>query len=135
MRSQSIDAFRGFTIALMIFVNACAGVSGIPYWMGHLPGNVDGFTYVDEVFPAFLFAVGLSMPLALSRQPREIFWKRLFLRAGSLIFLGVMMVNMESYDAAATGMPPAVFSLLFYACAYAIWGSPEWLKWPRRVAL
>ena len=32
-RIRSIDAFRGITILVMIFVNDVAGVSGIPAWM------------------------------------------------------------------------------------------------------
>lgn len=134
-RSQSIDAFRGLTIALMIFVNWTAGVSGLPAWMKHLPATADAFTYADWVFPGFLFAVGLSLPLALAHHPPSQFWRRLFQRSLSLIFIGVMMVNMEAYDAAATGLGQAYFALIFYAAVFAVWGTPEWLKWPRRAGL
>ena len=134
-RSQSIDAFRGLTIALMIFVNWTADVSGLPMWMKHAPADVDGFTYADWVFPGFLFAVGLSMPLALSRQPPGEFRRRLAWRAFSLIFLGVMMVDLETYAAEATGLAAEHFGLLFYGAVFAVWGSPKWLVWPRRIGI
>ena len=51
----------------MIFVNDLAGVSPntVPWWMRHFPGNGNGMTFVDLVFPAFLFLVGMSIPSAL----------------------------------------------------------------------
>ena len=58
-RILSIDIFRGLTILVMIFVNDLAEVKGLPWWTYHLPGNVNGMTYVDMVFPFFLFIVGI----------------------------------------------------------------------------
>ena len=55
-RVLSIDIFRGLTMAAMIFVNALAGVRGLPWWTYHAPAQVDVMTYVDMVFPFFLFA-------------------------------------------------------------------------------
>ena len=37
----SIDAFRGLTIFIMIFVNDLAGIKGIPAWMKHMPTEAD----------------------------------------------------------------------------------------------
>ena len=67
-RVASIDIFRGLTILVMIFVNDLAGVKGLPWWTYHLPGNVNGMTYVDMVFPFFLFIVGISLPLAVRHR-------------------------------------------------------------------
>ena len=53
------------TILVMIFVNDLAGVRGAPAWMKHIhPSDADGMTFVDVVFPAFLFIVGTSIPSA-----------------------------------------------------------------------
>ncbi len=51
-RIDSIDALRGITILVMLFVNDVAGVRGTPAWMKHvsLP-DADGMTFVDVVFP------------------------------------------------------------------------------------
>src|ERR1700726_2022036 len=64
----SIHPFRGLTILVMIFVNDLAGVKDLPWWTYHLPGNVNGMTYVDMVFPFFLFIVGISLPLAVRHR-------------------------------------------------------------------
>src|SRR3989454_6077975 len=77
-RITSIDALRGFVMFTMIFVNDIAGVSNdiVPAWMKHYHGK-SGMTFVDLVFPAFLFTVGISIPFALgSRLDKgEPIWK------------------------------------------------------------
>ena len=60
-RVVSIDIFRGLTMAVMIFVNALSEVRGLPWWTRHAPASVNVMTYVDMVFPFFLFAVGMSL--------------------------------------------------------------------------
>jgi len=58
-RLASIDIFRGLTMVVMIFVNELASVHGLPWWTYHAPGRVDAMTYVDMVYPFFLFAAVL----------------------------------------------------------------------------
>lgn len=70
-RVLSIDAFRGITILVMVFVNELAGVRDIPQWMKHMPANADAMTFVDLVFPAFLFIVGMSIPFALNNRLKK----------------------------------------------------------------
>ena len=53
-RILSIDAFRGITILVMVFVNELAGIRDMPQWMKHVPADADAMTFVDVVFPAFL---------------------------------------------------------------------------------
>ena len=65
-RVASIDIFRGLTMTLMIFVNELAEVKGLPWWNYHAPAKVDAMTYVDMVFPAFLFILGMTIPIALN---------------------------------------------------------------------
>ncbi|HOC24585.1 MAG TPA: DUF5009 domain-containing protein, partial [bacterium] len=68
-RIRSIDVARGLTVLVMLFVNDLAGVTGAPGWMKHIsPSTADGYTFVDLVFPAFLFIVGLSLPIALEKR-------------------------------------------------------------------
>src|SRR6478736_1514328 len=68
-RLTSIDALRGLVVFTMIFVNDLAGVpnSIVPAWMKHFHGK-SGMTFVDLVFPAFLFIVGMSIPLGLGSR-------------------------------------------------------------------
>ena len=67
-RVVSIDIFRGLTMAVMIFVNELSGVRGLPWWTYHALADVDVMTYVDMVFPFFLFSVGMSLPLSVSQR-------------------------------------------------------------------
>jgi len=66
-RIVSIDLFRGLTILIMVFVNHLGHLDGIPAWMKHVPSGQDGMTFVDVVYPAFLFVVGMAFPLAIGR--------------------------------------------------------------------
>jgi predicted acyltransferase len=107
-RVVSIDALRGLVMFTMIFVNDLAGAdkSITPDWMVHFSdrhkGNVSGMTFVDIVFPAFLFIVGMSIPIALSGRlaKGEPVWKLLLhvvVRTVSLLAIGILMVNGEGH--------------------------------------
>lgn len=48
----------------MIFADYLEGLEGSPWWLVHQPWN--GFTLADLVFPAFLFIMGVAIPLAVS---------------------------------------------------------------------
>ena len=70
-RVVSIDIFRGLTMAVMIFVNQLSGVPGLPWWTYHAHAQQDLMTYVDMVFPFFLFIVGMSLPLSVAQRLRR----------------------------------------------------------------
>jgi predicted acyltransferase len=116
-RIVSIDIFRGLTIAVMIFVNELAEVRGLPWWTYHAHANQDVMTYVDMVFPFFLFIVGLSMPLAIEQRLRRnpslgSLWLHVMIRSCSLIVLGLILANAEKVDASRTGISGSVWGLL-----------------------
>lgn len=126
-RALALDAFRGLTIVLMIFVNALAGVRGVPAWLDHAPAGVDGMTLADVVFPAFLFIVGMSIPFASARRlaagdTAGQLGRHVLTRTLGLLVLGVFMVNAESgYNEQAMGMSIHLWSLLFYGAAILVW--------------
>lgn len=116
-RLASIDIFRGLTMTLMIFVNELAGVKGLPWWNYHMKANVDAMTYVDMVFPFFLFIVGLSMPLAIAsrikRNPSLLaLWMHVALRTASLMALGLILANADDGDPSRMIIRPAVWAIL-----------------------
>jgi heparan-alpha-glucosaminide N-acetyltransferase len=122
-RVVSIDALRGLVMFTMIFVNDLAGVSHdlVPDWMRHFHGK-SGMTFVDMVFPGFLFIVGMSIPFALGGRLRkgEPLW-RIFLhvavRTASLLAIGIMMVNDEQPGSDMSGLSPTVWATLMYLAA------------------
>src|ERR1700748_3453979 len=75
-RITSIDAARGFVMFTMIYVNDFPEDVG-SWWMHHAPGSADWMTFVDIVFPGFLFLVGMSIPIALGSRLNkgEPLWK------------------------------------------------------------
>jgi heparan-alpha-glucosaminide N-acetyltransferase len=125
-RLTSLDAFRGLVILTMTFVNYLAGVKGIPAWARHMPQNADGYTFVDVVFPAFLFIVGVALPLALHKRMargESLFslLRRIFARSASLIFVGVIMVNGGFYSANASHVNKNLWFLLAYLAVVVLW--------------
>ena len=127
-RILSIDAFRGLTILVMVFVNQLAGVSGVPQWARHMKADADAMSFVDVVFPAFLFIVGMSIPFALhQRQARgddgTALQRHVLARSLGLIVLGLFMVNAEDgFNPAAMPFNIGWWSLGLYACTTLIWG-------------
>jgi heparan-alpha-glucosaminide N-acetyltransferase len=116
-RVVSIDIFRGLTMAVMIFVNELAEVRGLPWWTYHAPGNVDVMTYVDMVFPFFLFIVGMSLPLSiaqrLKRNPSEpALWAHVVIRVLGLVVLGLILANAGKADPMQMGFSGSVWALL-----------------------
>lgn len=121
-RIASIDVFRGLTMAVMIFVNALDGVRGLPWWTHHAPARIDVMTYVDMVFPFFLFAIGLSFPIAVeSRLKRNnsqaALWIHIVVRSVSLVVLGLILANAEKADRARMGIGGSLWALSGILCA------------------
>ncbi len=118
-RIASVDALRGLVILLMIFVNDVAGVKTAPAWLKHVNAKADGMTLPDMVFPAFLFIMGMSVPLSLGRalaggQSRIRLLAKVIKRTLALLVMGVLMVNMEQHNPGNRGLwgllaYPAIF--------------------------
>ena len=70
-RLLSIDVLRAITMLLMIFVNDVSGVKNIPEWIDHVKADADGLGFADTIFPAFLFIVGFSLPLAIKNRIKK----------------------------------------------------------------
>ncbi|MDK2972132.1 MAG: heparan-alpha-glucosaminide N-acetyltransferase [Candidatus Sumerlaeota bacterium] len=140
-RIASIDALRGLTILVMIFVNDVAGVVDVPWWMEHFfPYDADGMTFVDVVFPAFLFIVGMSIPFAIGRRldrgeaPRVV-WGHVALRTLWMLVIGVLMVN--GYVCSDEGLlNREVWTILMYLGIVLAWNTvPKEPGRARRVLL
>ncbi|GAM17710.1 hypothetical protein SAMD00019534_008850, partial [Acytostelium subglobosum LB1] len=95
-RLRSLDAFRGFSITIMIFVNYGGG----GYWFfNHSYWN--GLTVADLVFPWFVFIMGVAMPLSFKAleargTPKSTVIIKLVRRSITLFLLGMFLNN--GYD-------------------------------------
>src|ERR1700734_1503583 len=102
-RTASIDIFRGLTVLLMVFVDNLDFVKGLPWWTYHMPRQANGLTYVDMVFPAFLFVMGMSIPLAVKRRlagggSLGKIGLHILRRSLSLVALGLFIANGPQVD-------------------------------------
>ena len=116
-RVVSIDIFRGLTMAVMIFVNALSESFKLPWWTYHAPARVDVMTYVDMVFPFFLFIIGMSLPISVEQRLKRnssmpALWLHILHRVLSLLVLGLILANAEKVDPARTGMTGNLWALL-----------------------
>ncbi len=127
-RVVSIDVLRGITILAMLLLNDAAGVPGMPAWLKHIqPSDADGMTLVDVIFPAFLFIVGISIPLAIGRRLDKgesllRVHSHILLRTIGLLVIGVFMVNQESLSNEGP-LPRPVWILLSYFGILLLWNS------------
>ena len=116
-RVMSIDIFRGLTMAVMIFVNELSAVPGLPWWTYHAHANEDVMTYVDMVYPFFLFIVGMSMPISVAQRlkrdpsiPR--LWLHVLHRAAALVILGLILANAEKANPSLMPISGNLWALL-----------------------
>jgi len=134
-RLVSLDLLRGLTVMGMILVNEMAGMAseGAVY-PTLLHSHWDGVTLADLVFPAFLFMVGVSIPLSMRERPGapvspDEQRSRIVWRSFRLVLLGFILSNLWWFsDFSATtwrafgvlqriGLAYCACALLFLWCA------------------
>lgn len=125
-RVASIDVFRALTMFLMIFVNDFWTLSGVPKALQHAVANDDFIGFSDVIFPAFLFIVGLSIPLAVTTRRKNGFSDRtialhILQRAVALWVMGVFMVNYENLSPALMPIGKALWTCLMVVALFLIW--------------
>jgi predicted acyltransferase len=102
VRHASLDGIRGLAILMMVF-SGVIPYKVLPAWMYHAqlppPDHVfsptlPGITWVDLVFPMFVFIAGVSLALSLPRRAalhgRAAAARGLILRAVILFAIGVL---------------------------------------------
>ena len=114
---------RALTMMLMLFVNDIPGLKGVPHGLFHAAAREDMLGFSDTIFPAFLFCVGLSVPLAVDHRLKSgdspfsvlghILW-----RSFALIVMGLFTLHLESHFSCMSYLS---FSLLMIAGFFLIW--------------
>lgn len=76
-RAPALDALRGIAILLMILSGSIPFGNALPAWMYHAQvppplhifnPNLPGITWVDIVFPFFIFSMGAAFPFAMRKK-------------------------------------------------------------------
>lgn len=100
-RVQSLDAFRGFTIAAMLLVNNPGDWSHLYAPLAHAPWH--GLTFTDWIFPFFVFISGMAMPISLGRRAalghdRLQLMAQTARRAAVIVGIGLALNAVPSFD-------------------------------------
>nr|WP_315148835.1 DUF5009 domain-containing protein [uncultured Flavobacterium sp.] len=108
-RALALDALRGIAIIGMI-LSGQMNLTHLSAWMAHaqVPPNssfdpsIYGITWVDLVFPFFLFAMGAAFPfslgskLAKGENKYKLCWES-FVRAMQLVFFAIFFQHMKPF--------------------------------------
>ena len=105
-RFTSVDVLRGWAVAAMLLVNYPGDWGSIYAPLEHAAWH--GCTPTDLIFPTFLFVVGVSIALGMSRETasraeRRALLGKAWMRALRLVAIGMLLnlVAMWAYDIAA----------------------------------
>jgi predicted acyltransferase len=121
-RLVSLDLLRGLAVIGMIIVNEMAGLqSEGRVYPTLLHSRWNGLTLADVVFPAFLFMVGVSIPLSLRRR-EEARYGPILWRAARLILLGFILSNIywfSDFDSGSWRLPGVLqrIGIVYGVCA------------------
>ncbi|MBL7873133.1 MAG: DUF1624 domain-containing protein [Cyclobacteriaceae bacterium] len=137
-RLESLDVFRGITVAAMILVNNPGSWSHMYSPLAHAPWN--GCTPTDLIFPFFLFIVGVSIHFAYKDKitsgiTQEVFLK--VVRRTLIIFsLGIFLSLFPKFDFSVVRIPGVLqrISLVFFFSSI-LYLTTTWLTQIRVVAL
>lgn len=129
-RVVSLDAFRGLSITVMIFVNYGGGSY---YFFSHSIWN--GLTVADLVFPWFMWIMGVSLVISIQSQlrnsvPRMKLAQRIIRRSIVLVLLGLIMNTDNNHNDLGKLRIPGV--LQRFGVSYLIVGLVECWKLPRQ---
>jgi len=122
---------------LMIFVNDFWTLHDIPQWLGHADANEDRLGFSDIIFPAFLFIVGLSVPIAIDNRLKkgDSAWtiqQHILWRGFALLVMGFFHYNLENYSDDAL-LPKGVWEILLTIAFFLVW--LDYAPWKEKTAL
>ncbi|WZO99880.1 heparan-alpha-glucosaminide N-acetyltransferase domain-containing protein [Isosphaeraceae bacterium EP7] len=95
-RIESLDQFRGYTVAGMLLVNFAGGYQAVPAVLKH---HNTYCSYADTIMPQFFFAVGFAFRMTLlrrlTRDGGEGAWRHAIVRNLWLILSGLVFYNLD----------------------------------------
>ncbi len=108
-RELSIDVLRGLAIIGMILSGTISRNPDLPAWLFHaqigppdfkFDPSLPGITWVDLVFPFFIFAMGMAFPYALSKIADKGVWqflKKIVPRSFKLLLFAIMLGHLSPF--------------------------------------
>ena len=132
-RLVSLDAFRGITILAMVLSGSIAFGDVMPAWMYHAQvpppshifnPNLAGLTWVDLVFPFFLFAMGAAFPLALHKSSFIAVFLKLLQRYVLLVLFGLLFTHAKFWNLSAEpDVKEYIFSIAGFVLLFLIYSN------------
>jgi len=96
VRLASLDQFRGYTVAAMVFVNFVGPLAAVHPTLKH---HNDYCSYADTIMPQFFLAVGFALRLTFQRRLEMagswVAYGRVLRRAVGLMLLGVVLYHFQ----------------------------------------
>lgn len=107
-RLESIDIFRGLTMAFMLMVNNPGNPKNIPAQLTHAPWN--GVTLADLVLPFFIIIMGVVVPVAINSRlakggSRTAITAHIVIRSLEIFLLGLVLNGFPFFDLAVIRIP------------------------------
>lgn len=132
-RYLGLDALRGIAIIGMVFSGVFPHEEPWPSWMFHAqvgPPNftytpeVPGISWVDLVFPFFLFSMGAAFPLALRRKLEQgnllNIFQGILKRGFLLLFFAIVIRNLNWFGLEAPGWMNKLTSIFVFVSFFLI---------------
>ena len=132
-RFLSLDALRGIAIIGMVFSGVFPHEAPWPKWMFHAQigppsftytPEVPGITWVDLVFPFFLFSMGAAFPLALRNKLEQGKMRKILqgiLKRGFLLlFFAIVIRNLNWFGLEAAGWVNKLSSILVFGSFFLV---------------
>lgn len=150
-RALGLDALRGFAI-LTMFLSGLVPFGVLPGWMYHVQvppplhkfvPTLPGISWVDLVFPFFLFSMGAAIPLSLSNRINKlptykvvlgIFWRGLLLAGFAIYDQHIRPYSLSKEPTDITWLTALLgFALLFPVLARLPENWDKRLRWGIRI--
>lgn len=110
-REISIDVLRGLAIVGMVLSGTISRNPELPAWLYHAQiappdfvfnANLPGLTWVDLVFPFFLFAMGMSFPFSLNKSlergvSKNVLVKKIIIRTLKLLVFAILLAHLSPF--------------------------------------
>ncbi|WP_460684670.1 DUF5009 domain-containing protein [Niabella aquatica] len=132
-RNYSIDLFRGFAIIGMVLSAVFPWSDRFPAWMYHAQvgppdfkfnPSIPGITWVDLVFPFFLFAMGAAFPLALTKKMTDKSYRTIIFgllkRGILLVFFAITLAFLNPVNLNGASWLRALTALLTFFAYFLI---------------